>query len=283
MHAFTRLVCLAPILLLQAARAGAVPTLVIKADPETELTWKQVFDAGFRPKYLGGMGDRSTVCYDQSIILKREPDGPGLLLPPGRLKIDLAGGTRIRMLWHLGREAITLDEGALQIARFKKVFGACVTRDIVMPRVIDPSGMIGIDEERGDVIARVGPHLIYYGFVNSFRADRPIIPQLHVFRDHSQAAELPRNQLHSKVMPPEGYKWYSLDPTVDTPAPGIWKPVAPPAEMTASSLQPWDHVANRLAATSPELVTGIVLFLILAAIAAVVHLLRSGRKKPAAK
>lgn len=212
-------------LLFHAAWAGPVPTLVFEADPDAEITWKQVFDSGFRPKHLGGLEGSKCVSEGQPMGVKLQQDGPAFEVTAGRIRFAMVEGTRLTVIWHQGSDAITMREGEDQVARFKAVFGSSVVQEIKMPRRIDPSGLVDAGNEENDIRARVGRYLIYYGFDNSFRADKPIIPHFYIALNYPGIPQHKVNRGAYKIPPPEGYEWYSLDPAIDTPSPGVRNPV----------------------------------------------------------
>lgn len=124
------------------------------------------------------------------------------------------------MIWHQGAEAITLEEGKKRADKFRTVFDGFIAQEISMPRLIDPSGLVDAGNDENNIKARVGEYLIWYGFDNSMRRDKPLIPHFYIAWSFPGQPDHRSKDPRDVVRPPAGYEWYSLDPKVDTPDPG---------------------------------------------------------------
>jgi hypothetical protein len=137
------------------------------------------------------------------------------------MEFDFFEDDFLHMIWHQGAKPITLEEGKKKVDEFRRVFDGFITKEMKMPVVIDPRGWVDAGNSENDIHARIGEYLIVYGFDNSHGPDRPIIPHFYVFWNFPGMKRPPSKKLNDPVRPPTGYEWYSLDPKVDTPAPGV--------------------------------------------------------------
>lgn len=131
------------------------------------------------------------------------------------------------MIWHQGAEAITLEEGKKRAAEFRNIFDGFIVQEISMPRLIDPSGLVEAGNDENNVKARIGEYLITYGFDNSMRKDRQLIPHFYITWTFPGMPQVRPKNVRDVVRPPVGYEWYSLDPKIDTPAPDVRREVIP--------------------------------------------------------
>lgn len=199
----------------QILSASEIPTLRF----DDRITWKQIFDFGFRPKHLEGLERTTCVCLEQSFWLQFKDNGK-FKVENGRLAFAFSYDDFVQMIWHQGGEAITLVEGKKRAEAFRDVFDGYVIQEITMPPLIDPSGLVDAGNDENNVKARVGEYLIWYGFDNSFGKERPIIPHFYISWGFPGMPDVRRKDSGDVVRPPKGYEWYSLDPKIHTPDPG---------------------------------------------------------------
>ncbi len=197
--------------------ATEIPTLRF----EDRLTWKQVFDFGFRPKHLEGLERNTCVCLNQSFWVQFKDRDLRFKVENGRVSFSFLFDDFLSMVWHQGGEAITLDEGKRRADEFRKVFDGYIIQEISMPRLIDPSGLVDAGNDENDIKARVGEYLILYGFDNSMGKVKPIIPHFYIAWNFPGMPDSRSKDSGDVVRPPKGYEWYSLDPKVNTPDPGV--------------------------------------------------------------
>ena len=183
------------------------------------VTWRQILDSGFRPKHLPGLERNTCVCYDQELLLQFKDREPKFKLDKGRINFGFFYDDFLQMVWHQGADPITLEEGKRRAADFKRVFDGYIIQEITMPRLIDPSGLVDAGNGENNVKVRVGEYLIWYGFDNSMRKDKPIIPHFYITWNFPGRPSPRLKDSGDVVRPPKGYEWYSLDPKVSTPDP----------------------------------------------------------------
>lgn len=200
----------------QILSSAEIPTLRF----DDQVTWKQIFDVGFRPKHLEGLERTTCVCLEQSFWLQFKDNGK-FKVENGRLAFAFSYDDFVQMLWHQGGEAITLVEGKKRAEAFREVFDGYIIQEITMPPLIDPSGLVDAGNDENNVKARVGEYLIWYGFDNSLGKERPIIPHFYISWGFPGMPDVRRKDSGDVVRPPKGYEWYSLDPKIHTADPGL--------------------------------------------------------------
>ena len=134
--------------------AAEIPTLRF----EDRVTWKQVFDFGFRPKHLEGLERNTCVCLNQSFWVQFKDRDLRFKVENGRVSFSFLYDDFLSMVWHQGGEAITLDEGKRRADEFRKVFDGYIIQEMSMPRLIDPSGLVDAGNDENDIKARVGEY-----------------------------------------------------------------------------------------------------------------------------
>lgn len=204
----------APILLIEVSFAeDAIPTLRF---PEG-ISWKGVFDAGFRPKHFPGLERKSCVASGQRFYFKVGETNP-FFLDTERISFELVVDDRVRVFWHQEDNPITMKEGARRLDEFSKIIAGNLFQTGRLPPVVHAPTMQVEPDPRWNAIGRFGEYDVIYGFDASFNKERPLIPHFYLSWNSPELRNMPIRR-HT-VEPPEGYEWYSLDPKVDTPDPG---------------------------------------------------------------
>jgi hypothetical protein len=195
--------------------AGEIPVLRF----DDAVSWKQIFDFGFRPKYNDGLEDHMCICPNQSFWVQFKNRDQKFKIENGRVAFTFSDGDFLEMVWHQGTEAITLEEGKLRAGEFRKVFDGYIVKEITMPPLIDPSGLVDAGNAENNIEARIGEYVIWYGFDNSFGTKKPIIPHFYITWSFPGMPDTKPKDVRDVVRAPKGYEWYSLDPKVNTPDP----------------------------------------------------------------
>ena len=207
--------------------AVQIPTLRF----DERITWKQIFDSGFRPKHLEGLERNTCVCRDQDFLLRFKDRESKFQLGKGSIDFGFFHDDFLQMVWHQGAESITLEEGKRRADEFRKLFDGYIIQEITMPRLIDPSGLVDAGNDENNVKVRVGEYLIWYGFDNSLGKIKPIIPHFYITWNFPGRPDVRLKDSGDVVRPPKGYEWYSLDPKVSTPNPGSTPETLPTPEV----------------------------------------------------
>lgn len=207
--------------------AGEIPVLRF----DDSVTWKQIFDDGFRPKHFESLESDTCICPNQSFWVQFKNRDLKFKIENGRIDFSFSRGDFLTLMWHQGVEAITLEEGRIRTNEFRKVFDGYIVQEMIMPPLIDSSGLVDANNDENNIKARVGKYLIWYGFDNSFGTKKPIIPHFYVAWNFSGMPDIKPKDLGDVVRPPKGYEWYSLNPKVNTPDPKVEPSHSPEPEL----------------------------------------------------
>ena len=134
-------------MLLEVAYCAEIPTLRF----EEKVTWKQIFDFGFRPKHLEGLERNTCVSYSQKFWVQLKGREKKFKVENGRVSFKFFYGDFLSMIWHQGAEAITLEEGKIRADAFRQVFDGYIVQEMTMPNLIDPSGLVAAGNDKNNI------------------------------------------------------------------------------------------------------------------------------------
>jgi hypothetical protein len=183
------------------------------------ISWKAVFDAGFRPKHVSGLEKDTTECRNQSLRFELEGSSEPFILDPGRLSIELMHDDRVRHFMHTSHVPVTMEEGETRLEQFREIFEGHLVRRGSMPPVMEEKTGIVMTSGEQFAVAKIGDHVFYFGFNASVQKEMPLFPRFQLGW-HPTPGESSPPIRRKIVAPPEGYEWYSMDPNVHTPDPG---------------------------------------------------------------
>jgi hypothetical protein len=191
-----------------------------------DISWKAVFDGGFRPKHVSGLERKKAQCIDQEITL-HYGEHPAFRLDRGRLLFELQSDESLRIIEHVSRVPITMEEGKRRLDAFRLMFDGNIVKHGVMPPIVDPKNGRVMTISDQATLAEVDGYRVSFRFTSAMNPRTPLIPILMISQKYSMKD--PQLPIRRKIVePPPGYEWYSLDPRVHTPAPGV-PPVIKPA------------------------------------------------------
>jgi len=179
----------------------------------TGLTWKEIFDAGFRPKHVPGLERKKAECLEQEVIFKFE-DKPDFFLDRGRLMFELQSDDSLRVIEHVGRISISIEEAEKRLNAFHEIFSNELIQRGSTPPLVDKQrgGVAALSDYYG--VAEHESYTIHYGFTGSFQADKPLLPIFMIALRHKmKGAKLPIRR--HMIEPPVGYEDYSMERKID--------------------------------------------------------------------
>jgi hypothetical protein len=181
------------------------------------LSWKAVFDAGFRPKHVPGLDTVMAECVAQEVLFTFRQQ-PGFELDKGRLMFELQSDDSIRIIEHVSRVPISMEEAERRLKAFHALFASELRQKGSVPPLMDKArgGVMALSEFYA--MAEDDGYTIHYGFTGSFQPKTPLLPVFMIALRHNMDA-VPLPIRRKVVEPPAGYEWYSLDPKVSTPDP----------------------------------------------------------------
>jgi len=182
------------------------------------ISWKAVFDAGFRPKHIPGLEKDTTECRNQPLRFELEGSSEPFILDPGRLSIELRPDDSVRLFMHISHTPISMEEGEKRLTTFRRIFDGHLIRKGWMPTVMDERGSVMTSSEQF-AVGKIGVHVFTFGFTGTSRKDLPLVARFQLAWVGT-GNETTSNIRRKIVAPPAGYEWYSMDPKVHTPDPG---------------------------------------------------------------
>lgn len=222
------------------------------------LTWKSVFDAGFRPSHVRDGLDKCRQL-NVHVKLKTSKGAEVLDLGIGDVEFSLRDGHLLHLLTFYGREYRSVAEVEEKSRVFWRMFGGKVTRKAEIGwfevkntisysgRPIDPPEITRVVDDKNAVNhAKSGDASIFYDFHSANSRDKPMVEQFSISLNSTEA--MTAGRLKTKIEPPAGYEHVSLEPALAETAPS---PTVPPDE-PATRIQPSPTVGTAKSTPTPD-------------------------------
>ncbi|GAA5497218.1 hypothetical protein Rhal01_03411 [Rubritalea halochordaticola] len=184
---------------------GAAPELVVDGG---SISWKDVFDAGFKPKHIQGL-ESAAVSYNKSFRIKNASTGEYCTFLEGRTKFSFLKGNKLQSIWYSASTSISRSDVIILADSFEKVFSEAIEEPFNAPdEVYDPNRYPnGLPKYK--VVAKINGHK----FILSFRhvSGFPESFTAHFVYDADNPNKMSVKYLFKdKVKPPEGYEDYDI-------------------------------------------------------------------------
>jgi hypothetical protein len=188
-------------------------TLSIRAQPalvvgDGQITWKEVFDAGFRPKRLIGL-ERKAVCSRQELIVRNANNGKSLHLEMGNIDFSFLKDNQLQTIWHSSSISISRNEVLAMAQEFEAVFGENIEKPFNAPDEVYDESKHRYGSPKYKVVAEIKGNLFLLsfrhvpGFVDSFTPHFMYNANYKMKRSFKSSPTDP-------VQPPEGYEDYDI-------------------------------------------------------------------------
>jgi len=189
-----------------------------------EVTWKSIFDAGFRPRHISE-GRFGCVQFGVSFGIRLHADGEILHFGKGDVQFEVLNDHILVLLMFYGRENRTVEEAEQKTETFARIFGDSITKKSVV-RHFEATGRV----DHSDAVnhARLSDFSIFYNFGDSYDRDEPMLERFSISLKSKIAKRGKR--LDSKIEPPEGYEHISLEPWLNSRLPEEVQKVTPHGE-----------------------------------------------------
>lgn len=210
------------------------------------LTWKSVFDAGFRPSLVGDGLDKCRQL-NVHVKLKTATGAEVLDLGIGDVEFSLRDGHLLHLLAFYGREYRSVIEVEEKSRAFARMFGDNVTRKAEIGwfevtntvdyggRAIDPPEVDRVVDHKNAINhAKRGDLSFFYNFRTANNRDRPMVERFSISLKSTEAMTVGR--LKSRIEPPAGYEHLSLEAGSAEAVPS--PPVEPKEHATRTSQSP---------------------------------------------
>lgn len=206
---FTRIFAL--VALLCSPFVEAKPVLVF----DNGFDWKQVFDAGFRPRHRNG-GDR------QCMVIKQEPfaiqirglDGQ-MDFGEGSLRFYFDSKEKLRGISYFSQERFDMAEGQKRVDAMTRWLKPYIIHHMIMPKYIE--GTYVDAGARGSIlVAQMGEYRIKYHFIDTRRKDKQLMAEFSIgwsFPGRPTDGFIPVDR---KIKPPPGYEDWDMTEVIPT-------------------------------------------------------------------
>lgn len=208
-------------------RSASADTAVITLD--NGFTWKAVFDAGFRPSHIG---DGTYGCRQMNVHVKiRKQEGGEILdLGIGDVEFSLRDGHLLDLISFYGREYRAVEEVEKKSDVFSRILGSTVrqrakiswfeveqTEDYSGRKIDPPEVTRQVDDKDAENGAKIGDLSIVYSFRSANSREKPMVERLSIALRSPEAMK--GRPLKTKIEPPAGYEYVSLEPALVESAP----------------------------------------------------------------
>lgn len=192
-------------LLFSFCNLNAEPTLIVD---KGLITWKDVFDAGMKPKRLQGLESKS-VSYRNSFRVSCVTGEGQIKLAEGRTKFSFIRGGRLQLLSHTENKSISRDEVIQKALDFQQVFQGHITTQFTPPDEVYDRTSPRYSTPEYTVSALVGRHRYSLSFrhINGF--EESFTPHF-IFCANNGENYKPKDVTFATVQPPEGYEDYDI-------------------------------------------------------------------------
>lgn len=177
------------------------------------ITWKDIFEAGFKPKQLQRLED-SAVCYDQTFTLFNKKNKGSMNLVKGRTKFSFFPENQLKTIWHSSSHSINRNQVLEMVQGFEAVFSRHITREFNAPdEIYDPQKYpYGLPKYK--IVALINGHKFILSFRHVSGFPESFTPHFVYYIDG--ALKLTKsnstNSRDNPVQPPQGYEGYDISP-----------------------------------------------------------------------
>ena len=193
------------------ASAKAQP--ILKFD--NGLDWKQIFDAGFRPRHHNG-GDISCKVWEQEpFAIEIKGLEGNMEFEKGTLVFDFDSKEKIIGFTYFVAEAIDMEEGKKRVDQMSAWLKPHVIHEMKMPRYIEGT-YVDATSSNSILVARIGEYKISYRFIDTASPTKQLRPEFSIswsFPGKQRSGSIP---LDRKIKPPPGYEDWDMTEVIPT-------------------------------------------------------------------
>jgi hypothetical protein len=198
--------------------AAAEPPILIF---DNGFSWKQVFDAGFRPKHSAG-GQIICECVDQDFFLEIKGLSGMQYFSKGRLSFYFDHREELTAVGYIDNLAVGMEEGKKIADNVTQYLGDYVTHPIKMPQYIEGT-YVDATGTHNFIGAVIGNYDFHYRFLDTASPVKQLMPKFF-FNLNETKAKVVRTSIHPerKIKPPPGYEDYDMTEVRRLPDPN-WR------------------------------------------------------------
>ena len=205
------------LLILAYTSVAEPPTLIF----DKGFSWKQVFDAGFRPKHIAG-GSIMCNCIEQEFYLEINGLDGNIYFNKGTLTFYFNHKEELKAVEYIGNKAINMAEGKKLSDDLTLFFGNYVTHPMRMPRYIE-GNYVDATGTHSYLNAEIDNYRFRYRFLDTASAVNQLMPKFFIDENQrGRPAEPDFIPVNRKIKPPPGYEDYDMTEVRRLPDPN-WR------------------------------------------------------------
>lgn len=204
---------------------------------EDGVSWKSVFDAGFRPTHIRD-GRLSCRQIDVQLGVRLQKNGETLHLGRGDIEFTLVADHEVALISFYGREKRTSQYGEEQLEKFAQIFEKNLTQKGNLEYF--SNGEIEIKNAHSH--AKIGAFRLAYRLRHSFNKIEPVLEDIII--SPAPSKERKRTKwLEAPIQPPAGYEHLDLTVAIQQPT-ALEKEEEPSAEKLDQSISEIGGIQN---------------------------------------
>lgn len=197
--------------LLGHATAEAKPVLVF----DNGFDWKQVFDAGFRPRHRNGGDVQCMVINQEPFAIQIKGLEGQMDFGAGSLRFYFDSKERIKGVTYFSEEKFDMAEGHKRVDAFTKWLKPYITHHMKMPKYIEGT-YVDASARGTSLVAQIGEFRFSYHFIDTNRPDKQLMGEFSIGRFFPGRPTDGFIPVDRKIKPPPGYEDWDMTEVIPT-------------------------------------------------------------------
>jgi hypothetical protein len=193
--------------------AGVQAKPILKFD--NGLDWKQIFDAGFRPRHQNGGRTSCKVWEQEPFAIEIKGLEGQMQFDEGTLSFDFDSKEKIIGFSYFVAEAIDMAEGKRQADQMTAWLKPYVIHEMKMPRYIEGT-YVDATSSNSILVARIGEYHISYRFIDTASASKQLRPKFSIYWSFPEMPTDGFIPVDRKIKPPPGYEDWDMTEVIPT-------------------------------------------------------------------
>lgn len=177
--------------------------------------WKQVFDAGFRPRHSGGGRMYCSIWNQEPFAIEIKGLNGQMNFGSGRLNFYFDSKDKLRGVSFFSEEKFDMAEGQRRVDAMKQWLKPYIIHDMIMPKYIEGT-YVDAGARGCNLVAQIGEYRISYHFINTRRKDKQLMAEFSIgwsFPGKPTEGFIPVDR---KIKPPPGYEDWDMTEIIST-------------------------------------------------------------------
>jgi hypothetical protein len=189
----------------------AKPVLVF----DNGFDWKQVFDAGFRPRHSGGGRMYCSIWNQEPFAIQITGLDGQMNFGSGRLNFYFDSKEKLRGISYFSQEKFDMAEGEKRVDAMTQWLKPYIIHHMIMPKYIEGT-YVDAGARGCTLVAQMGEYRISYHFINTRRKDKQLMAEFSIgwfFPGRPTDGFIPVDR---KIKPPPGYEDWDMTEVIPT-------------------------------------------------------------------